>query len=178
MSVGPTLATARLILRPPAAEDFPAFADYMADPVTRFVGGPAGPELSWRMWSVIAGAWIVNGFSMFSVIERDTGKWIGRIGPWVPKGWPGDEVGWGLVTPAQGKGYATEAATACIDWAFDHLGWDGVIHCIAPDNVASQEVAKRLGSANRGPGKMPPPVDHYEVDIWGQTKAQWKARSR
>ena len=35
---------------------------------------------------------------MFSVIEKDSGRWIGRIGPWQPEGWPGTEVGWSLVT--------------------------------------------------------------------------------
>jgi len=174
--IAPILTTARLILRAPAAEDFTAFCDYMADPVTKFVGGPVGPEIAWRMWSVIAGGWTVNGFSMFSVIERESGTWIGRIGPWAPLGWPGTEVGWGLVSAAQGQGYAVEAATATIDWAFDALGWDEVIHCIAPDNIASQKVAMKLGSTNRGPGKLPPPVDAYPVEVWGQTKAQWLER--
>ena len=119
----PVLETERLILRAPAAEDFAAFCDYMADPVTAFVGGPAGPEVAWRMWSVIAGAWTVNGFSMFSVIERSSGQWLGRVGPRAPFGWPGPEVGWGVVSSAQGRGYAVEAAAAAIDWAFDGLGW-------------------------------------------------------
>lgn len=176
--IAPTLTTARLILRGPAAEDFPAFVDYMADPVTKFVGGPVGPELAWRMWAVLAGSWTINGFSMFSVIERDTGKWVGRLGPWQPLGWPGNEVGWGIVSSAQGKGYAVEGATAAIDWAFDTLGWDDVIHCIDPDNAPSQSVAKKLGSSDRGPGKMPPPLEAFPVSIWGQTKAQWQARLR
>lgn len=39
-----------------------------------------------------AGAWTIRGFSMFSVIEKDSGQWIGRLGPWQPEGWPGTEV--------------------------------------------------------------------------------------
>ena len=34
---------------------------------------------------------------MFSVFEKDSGRWIGRLGPWEPHGWPGKEVGWGIV---------------------------------------------------------------------------------
>ena len=47
--------------------------------------------------------------------------------------------------PCWGRGYATEGAAASIDWAFDNLGWTEVIHTIAPDNIASQGVAR--GSA-------------------------------
>src|SRR3546814_18305668 len=74
------------------------------------------------------------------------------------------------------KGHATEAGTAAIDWAFEHLGWDDIIHCIDPGNAASQRVAQRLGSRNRGPGRMPPPYEDHPVDVWGQTRAEWVAR--
>jgi RimJ/RimL family protein N-acetyltransferase len=62
-------------------------------------------------------------------------------------------------------------------WAFDKLGWEEVIHCIAPDNAGSIAVAERLGSSNRGPGRMPPPFETMIIDIWGQTRAQWERRS-
>jgi RimJ/RimL family protein N-acetyltransferase len=112
---------------------------------------------------------------MFSVIEKATGRWIGRMGPWQPEGWPGTEVGWSLVREAWGKGYATEGATACIDWAFDHLGWTEVIHCIAPENTASQAVARRLGSTYLREGHLPAPING-SCQLWGQTKEQWQAR--
>lgn len=178
MTIGPTLTTQRLILRPPSAEDFPAVVAFMADPVTKFIGGPQTPEMAWRGWATITGSWIINGFSFFSVIERDTGEWVGRVGPWQPLGWPGPEVGWGIVSAAQGKGYAKEAAIASVDWAFDNLGWEDVIHTIDPDNAPSIGVAQALGAANRGPGKLPAPLDEFRVDIWGQTRAQWKARGK
>lgn len=176
MSLGPTLTTERLILRPPAAEDFEAVCAFMADPVTRFIGGPQTPENVWRGWATIIGSWTLNGYSFFSVIERATGTWVGRVGPWQPLGWPGPEVGWGIISAAQGKGYATEAARASVHFAFDVLGWDDVIHTIDPDNIASQKVAQALGAVNRGPTKLPAPLDHFPVEAWGQTKAEWKAR--
>lgn len=113
---------------------------------------------------------------MFSVIEKATGRWIGRVGPWMPEGWPGSEIGWSIVRDCWGRGFATEAASVTADWAFDHLGWTEMIHSIAPDNTASQGVARKLGSHNRGPGQLPPPYDHDRVDIWGQTRAHWQAR--
>ena len=113
---------------------------------------------------------------MFSVIETATGRWIGRLGAWSPADWPGNEIGWGLAREAWGKGYAQEGAAAAMDWAFDTLGWREVIHCIDPDNGASQAVARRLGSASLRQGRLPPPYDGEPVDIWGQTREQWRAR--
>ena len=85
-------------------------------------------------------------------------------------------IGYWLGTPHWGKGYATEAGTAAIDWAFANLGWDDIIHCIDPGNIASQNVAKRLGSLMKGPGKLPPPFQDVVVDVWGQTREAWFAR--
>jgi RimJ/RimL family protein N-acetyltransferase len=112
------------------------------------------------------------------VIEKSSGEWVGNIGPWCPEGWPGTEVGWALRRKAWGKGYGLEAASAAIDWAFDELGWTDVIHSIDYDNVASQELARRLGSRNRGPGKLPAPFEDVAIEIWGQTREEWRARRR
>lgn len=173
----PVLETARLILRPTRPEDFDAWVEFMADPEgTRFLGGVQLRSVTWRIFLVTAGAWAMQGFGMFSVIEKATGRWIGRLGPWQPEGWPGTEVGWGLCRDAWGKGYATEGATAAIDWAFDHLGWTEVIHCIAPDNEPSKAVARRLGSRFRGLDRLPAPID-TEVEIWGQTREEWRSRA-
>ena len=129
------------------------------------------------MLRVIAGAWAMDGFGMFSVIEKATGRWIGRLGPWYPADWPGTEVGWSLVRDAWGKGYATEGAAAAIDWAFDTLGWTEVVHTISPENVNSQRVAQRLGSAVLRDGWLPAPISQATV-VWGQSRAQWQARRR
>lgn len=174
--MGPQLQTERLILRPTAPEDFEPWAQAMADAdVSRYVGGLQSRHAAWRGFLTMVGAWQVQGFGMFSLIEKATGRWIGRAGPWFPVDWPGTEVGWTLARAAWGKGYATEAAIATMDWAFDHLGWDEVIHSIDPANGGSQRVAVRLGSTRRGPGALPAPFDHAPIEIWGQTRAQWRA---
>ena len=121
---------------------------------------------------------MTRGFSMFSVIERDTGAWVGRIGPWQPEGWPGTEIGWGVARGFAGRGYAYEAAGAAMDYAVDVLGWSEIVHTIVPENTRSIRLAERLGSVHRGPTRMPPPLDAIEADLWSQTAADWKASSK
>jgi RimJ/RimL family protein N-acetyltransferase len=171
------IETERLLLRPPRREDFDAVASSLADAETmQYLGGPQPRSVAWRTFTGMAGAWSLYGFGMFSVIEKASGRWVGRVGPIHPEGWPGTEVGWGLVRSSWGRGYAPEAAAAAMDWAVDHLGWTDIIHTIMPTNLASIAVARKLGSSNRGPGKLPAPLEEKAIDVWGQTSDQWKAR--
>jgi RimJ/RimL family protein N-acetyltransferase len=177
--LGPTLESQRLILRPPIEADLDDWAGFMADAeAARFVGGAQPRATAWRAMATMVGSWTLRGFGMFSVIEKSTGKWVGRLGPWRPEGWPGNEVGWGLARQVWGKGYAVEGATVAIDWAFTVLGWTDVIHCVDVRNAPSIRVAERLGSTCRGPCFMPPPYETEPFEIWGQTRRQWTRRIR
>ena len=92
--LGPTLETDRLLLRPPIAEDLDGWEAFGADPETmRFMGGVQPRAAVWRAHAMMAGSWALHGFGMFAVIEKETGRWVGRLGPWRPEGWPGTEVG-------------------------------------------------------------------------------------
>jgi RimJ/RimL family protein N-acetyltransferase len=171
----PVLETARLILRPPVREDFDAWAACAADPAANeFLGGAQPRPVAWRAFMAMAGAWALAGFAMFSVLERETGAWLGRVGPWRPEGWPGNEIGWGLAQEAWGRGYAFEAAVAATDWAFATLGWQDVIHCIDDRNERSIALARRLGAVRLGRALLPPPSAR-EITVWGQTRESWRA---
>ncbi len=177
--LGPTLHTARLILRPPALEDFDAFAAFCADDIVmRYLGGTQARTVAWRSFLGAAGSWAVQGFGMFSVFERAGGQWVGRIGPMYHEGWPGTEVGWGVVQRRWGRGYAVEAASAAMDWAADELGWSEIVHTIDPANVASRKVAQTLGSRVLRTAILPAPIEHGIVDVWGQSADAWRARRR
>jgi RimJ/RimL family protein N-acetyltransferase len=173
----PELVTERLILRPPEAGDFENWAKFCAEEETmRFLGGVQQRAAAWRTMCMMRGAWDIRGFAMFSMIRRDTGEWIGRAGPWQPEGWPGTEVGWGVMQEHAGKGYVREAAVASVDYAFNILGWDEVIHTIDPENTASIRLAERLGSYNQGPTQLPAPLEQFRVDRYGQSKTEWLGR--
>ena len=169
--------TPRLLLRVPRLDDLDGLAAMMADEeAAKFIGGMAPREVTWRSLMTLIGAWHATGIGMFSVIEKASGRWVGRLGPWKPEGWPGTEVGWAISRGCWGKGYAPEGAAAATDWAFDNLGWTDVIHSIDPANVASQQVARKLGSRNLGRGQLPPPYHEATIDIWGQSRDEWRAR--
>jgi RimJ/RimL family protein N-acetyltransferase len=173
----PTIETPRLILRPPCAADFPRWADMETDTATmEHLGGVRDPADTWRGFAMMVGAWTLGTPAMFSVIRKDTLDWVGRIGPWVPEGWPVTEVGWGVHRDCEGKGFAFEAAIYAIDYAFSVLGWDRVDHLIADANVRSQHLAARVGAVAGENKTMPGALSAHQVRAWGQTRQQWEAR--
>jgi RimJ/RimL family protein N-acetyltransferase len=172
----PTLETARLILRPPIAEDAQAHAELMADPLTaRFItldGRPQDASAAWRSFATIVGHWSLRGFGFFSILHKQTGAWIGRTGPWMPEGWPGLEVGWSCHPAHRGQGYITEAAVAAMAWTFETRRCDRIISLIRPDNGLSQAVARRLGEAVCGRTVL----FGFETDIWMIERPAFQAR--
>jgi RimJ/RimL family protein N-acetyltransferase len=77
------------------------------------------------------------------------GEFIGFTGLAVPlfeaPFTPAVEVGWRLAKSAWGGGYATEAATAALDFAFDQAGLSEVVSFTSVENFRSQAVMRRLG---------------------------------
>ena len=102
------LETERLLLRVAAgARISTRFAEFIADEeAARYIGGTQPRAAAWRKFLQMPGAWALQGFAMFAVIEKASGEWVGQLGPWQPEGWPGTEVGWAFHRDAWGKGYA------------------------------------------------------------------------
>ena len=144
----PTLDTARLRLRPWHDEDLEPYAAMCADPeVMRYMGdgAPLSRDDAWRSMAMFVGHWQLRGYGMWAVEERDSRVFIGRVGLHRPEGWPGLEVGWMLDRATWGRGYATEAGRASLDYAWRTLDVGHVISLIMPENQASIRVAERLG---------------------------------
>ncbi len=142
----PRLETPRLIMRAPQNDDFEAEAEFYSSEHSHFVGGPMSAGQAWRTLASMIGHWVMRGFGFWALEAKETRIYLGRVGLWFPYDWPEKEVGWTLMPAATGKGYATEAALAARDYAYDVLGWDTAISLIAPENKASQAVATRLGA--------------------------------
>ncbi len=151
----------------------------MADAdVARFLTSDKRPqsyEAAWRSFATMLGHWEIRGYGMFSVIEKATGEWVGRVGPWKPAGWPGLECGWGVARGHWGKGYAPEAAIASIRWLFARFpDLDRVISLIDPDNANSKAVARKVGEAETDEeylfdGAIP-------LKIWSADRKAWLDR--
>jgi RimJ/RimL family protein N-acetyltransferase len=101
------------------------------------------------------------------------GELIGRIGLFQPEGWPGMEVGWTLGRPYWGKGYASEAARASLDYGFKNYPVPKLISLINVDNQASQRLATRIGETKGPRIQMPLQTQNYLVDVWEITREQW-----
>jgi RimJ/RimL family protein N-acetyltransferase len=152
MSAIPTLATARLKLRPHRIDDFEDFAALWTDPiVTRYTSGRAFTrEESWSRLLRQNGHWGLLGFGFWAVEETATGAFIGEAGFLdlrrdISPPLTAPEVGWVLTPQAHGKGYATEAVRAALTWGSDF----NPICIIHPDNAASIRVAEKCGFQER-----------------------------
>ena len=168
--------TERLKLRQWCSADIAPNTAMLSDPGTaRFItvdGKPVTNELvGWRNAAVMAGHWALHGAGMFVVEEKASGRFVGRVGPWFPPGWPGFEVGWGIASDFRGKGYAVEAARAAIDWVFATFELDRIVHCIDHENTASQAVARRLGAEKQGDTDL---FGHV-ANVWVTMRSSWMA---
>ncbi|MEP7105912.1 MAG: GNAT family N-acetyltransferase [Chloroflexota bacterium] len=171
----PTLETERLTLRPLNEADATALFDVSQDPdVVRFVGDRHVPTLqeAWRAVAGWIGHWALRGYGQWAIEERASGRFIGRAGIINPADWPGPEVGYLLGRPWWGRGYATEAASAAMDWGFREIGFEDLISLIDPANTASIAVATRLGETLRRETEV---MGHH-VLLCGIGRADWQAR--
>ena len=168
------METERLILRHIDIErDLDGWTEMMSDEETvRFIGGQTMDRAaSWRTMALMIGHQQVRGYSFYSVIEKATDSFVGRIGAWSPEGWPEPEIGWAVHPAHVRKGFAKEAAAACVDYVFNTLGWDRVIHVIAEDNIASIKTAEAIGSKRMYHIDHLPPFGDVNCWAYGQTRS-------
>jgi RimJ/RimL family protein N-acetyltransferase len=119
--------------------------------------------------------WDDRGFGWRSAVDRTTGAWLGFVGLNVVGPGVGDiaadevEIGWWIVRPAWGHGYATEGAAAVRDEGFNDLGLDRLIARVQSGNSASARVAEklemRLGRAATGRSGEELEIYHLERGV-------------
>lgn len=145
----PTLTTERLILRAPETRDHSAYAAFYASPRSEILGGPFDDRRAWDVLCAEYAYWPLLGLGVW-VIDAD-GQGIGNCGYRQPPGQADAELGWTLFS-GTGRGYATEAARAALDWAArtDTPDFPRIVSYIDRDNASSQRVAARLGARDTG----------------------------
>jgi ribosomal-protein-alanine N-acetyltransferase len=148
MVIGLVTETSRLLLRYFTWDDLNDMAIIYADPIgMAFRGSPRTFEETQQLFKWILDNYSQDGFEMWAIIHKANKKLIGCCGliPQVVDGQQETEMGYILAKDYWGQGLATEAAFAVRDYGFEQLGCDRIIALINPENLASQNVAMKVG---------------------------------
>jgi len=142
--------TSRLILRKMTLDDLPDLASMLEDAQAMFAyEGPFSDDevRAWLDWQFAN--YQEFGFGLWAVILD--AQMIGQCGiTWQNiDGMRRPEIGYHIKRAFWHQGYATEAAAACRDYAFDELGMDEIFCQIRDTNIASMNVAIRIGMTIR-----------------------------
>ncbi|MFW1734116.1 GNAT family N-acetyltransferase [Acinetobacter sp. ULE_I001] len=144
------LCTDRLLLRQWQASDYDAFAKITANPeVMQFFPKILNREQSDELANQIKYLIEIKGWGLWAVELIETQEFIGCVGlhqqPSKFEFSPCIEIGWRLDPKFWNKGYATEAAQACLRFAFEELNFQEIVAFTSKHNFASQNVMKKIG---------------------------------
>ncbi len=144
------LETPRLRLTPMAAGHLEGLARMNADPevMAHFPSAMSHAESAAQL-DRIQSHWAGNGFGLFALTRKTDNAFLGFTGLTHP-GYktpftPCVEIGWRLPRAAWGKGYAFEAAKACLDWGFGALALPEIVSFTSVENRRSIALMQRLG---------------------------------
>lgn len=144
------IETPRLILREWQTSDIPVFTLINSDNrVMEYFLSKLTAEESLAFYHRIQNEFRTYGFGLYAVEEKETDSFIGYTGlhhfDFNTDFAPGIEIGWRLRTEAWGKGYATEAATACLRYAREELGIKDIYSFTSLPNKRSERVMQKIG---------------------------------
>jgi RimJ/RimL family protein N-acetyltransferase len=149
MRVPLPIETERLTIREFQPEaDAEAMLTVYGDPeVMRFIPGGAfkGIETMKARLKTYVRASERRGFSSWAVVKRESGQVIGDAGFGLFEPTGDVELGYTLGRAYWGRGYATEAANACLTAGLAHLGAHRIVALADEENLASQRVAESIG---------------------------------
>lgn len=148
------LETGRLVVREWTPEDAGAMFEFAGDAeVMRYIGDgkPMESLAEAERWveSTIA-CYGLRGYGRWAVVEKASGKVVGSCGFGPLDGLPEIDFGYVFARAAWGRGYATEAARACLLYGLERLGLKGVMASVTPEHAASRRVLEKIGFEYRG----------------------------
>ena len=144
------IETKRLLLRHWKLEDLNPFYKINSNPqVCKFLPKQLSASESDEFARKIIQKFDVQGFGMFALEEKENKEFIGFTGLNIPNFeapfMPAIEMGWRLAVDYWGKGLATEAAFAVMDYAFFELKLSEIVSFTVPENTASRRVMEKIG---------------------------------
>ena len=146
------LETERLALRQLTMNDVDSMLPIFSDPeAMRFYPAPFTRTQveGWIQWGL--DSYAKNGFGLWAVIRKEDQLFLGDCGLVLQ---PVEErteleIGYHILRREWGRGYATEAARACRDYAFSTLEAPRVVSIVNPLNMASRRVAEKVHTTMR-----------------------------
>jgi len=148
-----SVETPRLLLRLPERADAQAFLDIHQDPEAielkqvTLLEAPGGIDLARRNVERMLRHWSRCGYGQWAVVEKATNEVIGCVGFFYPNGWPGVDLNWIIARSRRGNGFATEAISAALEWAWENTKIDHVISLIGPTDARSARIATKIGES-------------------------------
>lgn len=147
------LQTSRLVLRQYREGDYAALHAMSAEPTmwTYSERETMRPEESWTRLLRHAGHWLIAGYGLFALEDKQTGEFVGEAGcsgfrrQLGPDFDPWPEISWAIRPVFQGRGYAEEAAQAALKWLDATIAPERTVCLIHRENGASLRVAEKLG---------------------------------
>jgi len=180
----PRLETERLVLRDHTEDDLPRMPRVYNDPdVSRFTRniphpyGDAEAKAAFKRFRRM----IASGDALTFALElKETGDYIGSAVLILSHGSPAAELGYAVGREWWGKGYATEACAALLDFGFGVGGFETIHAHAMVDNPASSRVLEKLGMRSLGVLKNYCEKDGEQFDAAGFeiTAAEWAAREQ
>ncbi len=158
------IETPRLVIRSFTLQDAPALHERVfGDPeAMRFIPRGASPSLDRTRASVerFMRHEREHGFGLWAVELKETGELIGDCGLFLVQGvGPEVEVAYHFGKPWWNKGYATEAASACLAFGFTECRLTEIIAICFPEHLASRRVMEKAGMKYVGPAR------YYDLDL-------------
>ncbi len=142
-----TLETERLLLRPFEATDLDDLCALYADPdVMRYLStGVLGRADTALRLQRMMDHWQTHGYGIWAVIRKSDSRFIGRCGIANLHEYEDPELAYTFARAHWGQGYATEAARAAVDFAFEQLKLRRVFALAIAENLGSRNVLHKLG---------------------------------
>lgn len=144
-----TIETLRLRLRRPTVDDLPGYLAYRNAPDS---DSPVDDDEARGFLQAQASLGADDlGWRMFSIEHRDADALLGEVGVFIDAGDPRQgDIGWWLHPVHRGRGYATEAAGALIDWCFAERQLHRLTANCLSANAPSVAVMRRIGMRLEG----------------------------
>lgn len=141
------LETERLYLRPINETDVEAiFAMRTDEDIMRFIRKPVTTRAEAESWiKMVSSRWADERIGFCAVVEKQSGEFIGWCGLWRLKETGETEVGYAIAKEFWGKGFASEAARAFLEYGFERLNVEKIVAVAFMENKASHRVMEKIG---------------------------------